>query len=231
MRTPDWQTADGAVRLFLGDSLELLGDVSADAVITDPVWPNAPVGMFPGVVPFDLWHSTCRVLPEVRQLVVVMRNDCDPRFLSCVPERLRFQQVVWLQYVMPGYLGRVLGGNECGYVFGKPVASQPGRRVIPSVSPKAQPSDRPPNGHPCSRAQIHFDWLLGWFSDEGETVCDPFLGSGTTGVASVRTRRRFIGIEKEPKYFDIAVKRIEAEMKRTALFEPPPVILKQRELI
>ncbi|TVQ64473.1 MAG: site-specific DNA-methyltransferase [Phycisphaerales bacterium] len=49
-------------------------------------------------------------------------------------------------------------------------------------------------------------------------VLDPFMGSGTTGVACVRTGRRFIGVEKEPKYFDIAVKRIERAYEDQALF-------------
>jgi site-specific DNA-methyltransferase (adenine-specific)/modification methylase len=60
------------------------------------------------------------------------------------------------------------------------------------------------------------------------TVLDPFMGSGTTGVACVRLGRQFIGVEKEERYFDIAVKRIEAELNRTPLFDPKPV---QRELI
>lgn len=51
------------------------------------------------------------------------------------------------------------------------------------------------------------------------TVCDPFMGSGTTGVACVRLGRKFIGIEIERKYFDIAVKRIEEEFDRTALLD------------
>jgi site-specific DNA-methyltransferase (adenine-specific) len=59
-------------------------------------------------------------------------------------------------------------------------------------------------------------------------VCDPFMGSGTTGIACVRTGRRFIGIEKEEKYFNIAVKRIEAELNRAPLFEPAPSV--QRSL-
>lgn len=56
---------------------------------------------------------------------------------------------------------------------------------------------------------------------EKRTYCDPHLGSGTTGVACIRTGRRFIGIEREPKYFEIAVKRIEAELSRHPLIEPP----------
>ena len=52
------------------------------------------------------------------------------------------------------------------------------------------------------------EWCLGFLPD-AKTILDPFMGSGTTGVACIRTCRQFIGIEKEPKYFDIAVKRIQ----------------------
>ena len=56
------------------------------------------------------------------------------------------------------------------------------------------------------------------FLPEMTPILDPFMGSGTTGVACVRTGRKFIGIEKEPKYFEIACKRIQAEYDRGALF-------------
>jgi len=49
-------------------------------------------------------------------------------------------------------------------------------------------------------------------------ILDPFMGSGTTGVAAVREDRRFIGIECERRYFDIAVKRIDAELSQGKLF-------------
>jgi DNA modification methylase len=53
-------------------------------------------------------------------------------------------------------------------------------------------------------------------TDKGDVVLDPFTGGGTTGVACVKTGRKFIGIEKEPKYFEIAVKRIEQAMEEIA---------------
>jgi site-specific DNA-methyltransferase (adenine-specific)/modification methylase len=74
------------------------------------------------------------------------------------------------------------------------------------------------------------DRLIPLHSSACELVVDPFMGSGTTGVACIRTGRKFIGIEKEEKYFDIAVKRIEAELSRNILFEPPPAIV-QRSLL
>jgi DNA modification methylase len=51
------------------------------------------------------------------------------------------------------------------------------------------------------------------------TVCDPFMGSGTTGVACVQLGRRFIGIEREREYFEIAKKRIAKELEQALLFE------------
>ena len=57
---------------------------------------------------------------------------------------------------------------------------------------------------------------------EGETVLDPFMGSGTTGVACVKLGRKFIGIECERKYFDIACRRIEDAYKQGDLFVAPP---------
>lgn len=56
--------------------------------------------------------------------------------------------------------------------------------------------------------QLAKDHIYSW-SNEGDTVLDCFMGSGTTGVACMNTNRRFIGIEKEKQYFDIAQKRIE----------------------
>jgi DNA modification methylase len=62
------------------------------------------------------------------------------------------------------------------------------------------------------------------FTDASETILDPFMGSGTTGVAAVKLGRKFIGIEVEPKYFDIACRRIADQLSRPmlALDVPPP---------
>jgi site-specific DNA-methyltransferase (adenine-specific)/modification methylase len=56
------------------------------------------------------------------------------------------------------------------------------------------------------------------------------MGSGTTGVAAMQLGRRFIGIELEPKYFDIACKRIENAQRQQSLFEPPKAKQEQKEI-
>lgn len=74
--------------------------------------------------------------------------------------------------------------------------------------------------HPTQKPIAVMEWCLGFV--EGETILDPFMGSGTTGVACVKLGRRFIGIEIEEKYFDIACKRIEEATKQPDLFIEQP---------
>ncbi len=63
-------------------------------------------------------------------------------------------------------------------------------------------------GHPCSKPVALLEWLILSYSDPGDLVVDPFMGSGSTGVACVRTGRRFMGIEREPEFFRLARERI-----------------------
>lgn len=76
-------------------------------------------------------------------------------------------------------------------------------------------------GHPTQKPVALMRWCLGFLPD-AVTILDPFMGSGTTGVACVQLGRKFIGIELEPRYFDIACKRISDELKRPRLpFDEP----------
>jgi site-specific DNA-methyltransferase (adenine-specific) len=63
--------------------------------------------------------------------------------------------------------------------------------------------------HPTQKPVTLLEYLIKTYTLEGETVLDFTMGSGSTGVACVNLKRKFIGIEKDEKYFDIAVKRIE----------------------
>lgn len=72
-------------------------------------------------------------------------------------------------------------------------------------------------GHPAVfPIEMATDHILSW-SNPGDMVLDPFLGSGTTGVAALRSGRRFIGIERDPEYFQIATKRIAAAQPRLVI--------------
>lgn len=70
--------------------------------------------------------------------------------------------------------------------------------------------------HPTQKPERVMHWSLEWFP-EAITVLDPFMGSGTTGVACMAQGRSFIGIEREPKYFAIACRRIEDAQRQGRL--------------
>lgn len=71
--------------------------------------------------------------------------------------------------------------------------------------------------HPTQKPVPLMSWCLG-FCKDAKVVLDPFMGSGTTGVACMELGRKFIGIEKEEKYFDIACKRIDMAERQGKLF-------------
>lgn len=82
-------------------------------------------------------------------------------------------------------------------------------RIAPKVDLKAHPAMMP--------VELAERCVALWSDMTGE-VLDQFMGSGTTGVAAIRMRRRFIGIEKDPRYFDLACKRIEDAQRQGSLF-------------
>lgn len=73
--------------------------------------------------------------------------------------------------------------------------------------------------------------LVELFTNQGQTVLDPFMGSGTTGVAAVKLGRKFIGIEREPKYFDIACRRVSEALKQPDMFIETPKPVKQEAML
>jgi len=74
--------------------------------------------------------------------------------------------------------------------------------------------------HPTQKPlKLLLDWVTK-FTDEGETVFDPFMGSKTTGVACIKLGRKFIGIEKREDYFELACRRIDAANRQRNLFAP-----------
>jgi site-specific DNA-methyltransferase (adenine-specific) len=215
----------GNATLYCGDCREILPTLPpADAIITDPVWPNAPG---PGAWAEHGWpdlrgiedpqgllagmFSSLTGLPA--RAVIVLRNDSDPRFLQAVPAALPFFRTQLLSYVLPGRIGRKLGGDELAYGFGTPpLPYREDRTLMPGRSPVAQPTKA--SGHPCGRSEKHFEFLVHWWSSGLDIVVDPFMGGGTTGVACARLGQPFVGIGIEPKYFDLACERIDQAQRQ-----------------
>ena len=92
---------------------------------------------------------------------------------------------------------------------------------LPNAFSTTEATDRNIN-HPCPKPIRQTEWMVSRVSLQGEVVLDPFMGSGTTGVACAKLGRKFIGIELEPKYFDIACERIQKAYDQPDLFVEPP---------
>lgn len=83
--------------------------------------------------------------------------------------------------------------------------------------------------HPCERPVDLYRWCIDYLP-YSRTIFDPFMGSGTVGVAAAKMGRGFLGIEREPKYFDIACRRIQAVLDAPDMFIERPTKVKQEKL-
>jgi hypothetical protein len=230
---------DEGITLYRGDCREILPRLSFDAVITDPPWDQShgipgsddPRGLFAAVAP---------EIARAKRAVIQLGCYSDPAFLAPLSARMPFLQVLWLQYILPSYRGRILMNANVGYAFGEHIPPRPGQMVIPSQCTSTG-RDRQLEGefvlgwgkhrrekevserhatmrHPMPKLLSHLKWLARWWSEEGETVIDPFMGSGTTGIACALLRRRFIGIEIDDGFFAVARERIEQVLRQREMF-------------
>jgi len=216
----------GGVTIYHADAREF-APAQVDRIITDPVWPNADRRLRGSDDPFGTLRDTL-LIQDARTVVVQLGRVSDPRFLAAVPKRWPFLTVSYLEYLIPAKRGRVLMSADIAYSFGEPVKSAPGRRVIPGRVRSAKGEYPRSHGanrssatfqatqdrllHCCPRHRRHVAWLVNWFSDPGETVFDPFCGTGTTLVAAKDLNRTAVGIDIEERFCEIAAKRLAQEV-------------------
>ena len=93
-----------------------------------------------------------------------------------------------------------------------------GTRYPISILDFAQQWRRQDQLHPTQKPVALIEYLIKTYTNEGETILDNCMGSGTTAVAAIRTKRNFIGFELQKEYFDIANKRIKDEQQQLSLF-------------
>lgn len=187
-------------------------------VVTDPPWPEAPEGMFPGVDSWGVWGDIVSPIAALTdRLVVVVSALSDPRFVAMVPPSLRFCRLAWLRRTPPGYYGTRMISADVAYIFGHIAPNKP-RRVLPGEVQMVSKGGGDVQGeHPCPRNEVAMVWLIDHFTRPDSIVFDPFCGSGTTGIACLRTGRRFIGCEINPTWAALSIERMEAEDSNTTI--------------
>lgn len=117
----------------------------------------------------------------------------------------------------PGAACRWFGGKDKENIL------RPGDYGIRKIIPAA-------NQHPCAKPIELYQHFIQLHTLPGDVVLDPFMGESPCGISCIRTGRKFIGIEIDEKYFDIAVARIKRELTRMPLLEPQPVKQETKEL-
>ena len=217
MTQPTWESECGTVRLWLGDCLEVMAtwpDGAVDAVVTDP-----PYG-----IEYDAANSSQRGIQGFAKL----RGDDTP--LDAAP-LLRFPDIVaWCRPQLTVNIPVGTGGwyawdktlqnngcriGECEYAWHKRATKTRVFRHLWSGAYRASESGQR-SQHPTQKPIALMQWCIGF--TKGHVVADPFMGSGTTGVAAVRLGRQFWGVEIDPDYFEVAKRRIQAELDRFPLF-------------
>ena len=218
--------ADG-VTLYLGDCREILPTLGrVDAVVTDPPYgigkdgQRRSSGRHGGRKEYDFlgWDKE-RPSPSVFKLLLAASN----------------QHVIW-------------GGNYFADLFpatGKWLVWDKGQRINQSDGELAWTSQqgalrifdlnrvallKDGAEHPTQKPIEIMRWSILQL-DEPQTILDPFMGSGTTGVAAVKLGRKFIGIEINEGYFDIACRRISEALKQPDLFIEALKSAKQEALL
>lgn len=215
----------GDATLYHGDCLEILPTLDkVDAVVTDP--------------PYGIDHSG----NSQRFSGGNTRRGKGSNHGPIVGDRKRFDPLPWLKYqecILWGancYLERLPAGSMLVWIkrndaaFGSflgdgEAAWKKGgqgvycyRRIFAgsTAAVQANMDAYGSSAHPHQKPIEIMEWCLGYI--KSDVILDPFMGSGTTGVACANLGRKFIGIEIERKYFDIACERIEAAYAQGRLF-------------
>ena len=232
----------GNCTLYLGNCVDVMPSLGrVDTMIADP--------------PYDIWADVA--LSFSSPTVIAFTNHQNRHACEAAVGRQLRTELIWHfpdgRWVSPA-LPRQTHANVL--VFGDTGSADAGEKQCKPVQRKGQSAigtwkqdgrvyDPKPRAHIPSVITLPrnmgnaaggfgkpvalLEMLLRWVG--GDAVCDPFMGSGTTGVACVSLGRKFIGIEKDPDYFEIACQRIQDAVNQPQLFSEDAPIPEQEELL
>ncbi len=229
------ETIAEGVTLYLGDCREILPTLGkVDAVVTDPPY---GIGYVSGPISKNSISTTGK-----RFSVAIIGDDApfDPAPWLTTSDACCFTGAQHFAERLPGGSFHVWN-KRVGY---KPLDQADGDLIWISGEKRAlriidllwrgicrSTENDSKIEHPTQKPLALMDWCLKNLPD-ASTILDPFMGSGTTGVAAVQLDRKFIGIEIEPRYFDIACRRIADAVSRPRLplDAPQPAPIQQAML-
>jgi len=207
MTLETWESGD--VKLYLGDCLEVLPTLEAgsiDAVITDPPYNlGFKYNNYDDLrIDYSEWCATwLRSLEQIcNGTIAISCGVANIAMWSYIKAPIWI--LCWHKPFSTSHGAFGFSNWEPVLIYGETGKHERQSDYFHATFVK----DKSSNGHPCPKPLRWANQLEMIVSNPGDTILDPFMGSGTTGVACIQLGRRFIGIEIEPKYFEIAKKRI-----------------------
>jgi DNA modification methylase len=223
----------GPHRLILGDCLTIMPTLGrVDAVVTDPPYGIGESGgeknrYKPGRTRFSEPKHTAKAWDTARP---------DPELFSALLGQSD-AQIIWggnyFADLLPAKMGWLYWDKRIGGDFSDGELAWTSRQAALrsfQMHPFAGLDGGKARVHPTQKPVALMEWCLG-FLPAAQTILDPFMGSGTTGVACQKMGRAFIGIELDPEYFAIACKRVDEAMRQPDLFIAPVAAPVQEQLI
>jgi len=214
----------GNATLYLGDCRDVLPTLGkVDAVVTDPPYGvnlGSDASHRIGNEAYASFEDTPENIDDIVVPAVRLARSIATRCVVTPGTRCAWK------YDAPDELGSIFfpagaGFSRWGFTCSQPIlfyGKDPymPRNKKPNSVQSTETAEK--NGHPCPKPIRLMKWLVNRSSLPGETVLDIFMGSGSTGVAAVQMGRKFIGIEREERYFEIACKRIEDAQRQGDMF-------------
>jgi DNA modification methylase len=232
------ETLAEGVTLYLGDCREILPTLGkVDAVITDPPYGNKHSGdssRFSG-------GQTRRGKGSTHGEIVGDGQPFDPRPYMVGDHQIFFGANYFPQHLQPGSFlvwskrraeayGSFLGDGEVAWCSrGRGVYMMQHIFAGSSAAMEWSADAYATSAHPFQKPIEVMSWCIEKLPDS-RVILDPFMGSGTTGVAAIKAGRQFTGIEIDRRYFDIACKRIQAALDAPDMFIEPPAPARQELL-
>lgn len=207
-------------RIYNGDCLQILRSFKSvgcffDACITDPPYGNNTEYRSYA----DTRDNLKKLIEEFMPLVGHVSKSI---FITCgVANMWLYPEPTWtLSWVNPAGVGSSSWGFSCWQpilAYGKDPYLQDGKGRRPDTLFQRK-TEKDDNDHPCPKPDNVMRWIIERTTREGDTIIDPFMGSGSTGVACIQTKRKFVGIELDKTYCDIAKERIAKAQMQPRLF-------------
>lgn len=235
------ETLAEGVTLYLGDCREVLPMLGRfDAVVTDPPY-GIGLGSTSGSgnghgLSLDAYASFSDSYDDFCSQIVPALNAC----LEMAERGAVFSGPHIHEQKKPDAIGGIYcpaanARHKWGFksfipvlLYGSAPDLHKGSKATAIIS--TETVDRFEIQHPVPKPLGWMKWVVNLTTRNGEAIIDPFMGSGTTGVAAVKLGRKFTGIEIEPHYFDIACRRISEALKQPDFFIERPAKAKQEAL-